>query len=181
MPTPAPADGPLVSSHTSSPNHAHGRHCAYCPLPLTESPNIATTIRPRTPGPGRHSALGVSLGLRSGKANRSPILSALPAALGVGTPARDGMFGMGSEQNDDLFLMTVDEVFGLTAVDWAVLGPIQPGEVRSGDFVEVVRGQEAVATAHVVRENITEKRALILRDLIASLPKPGDTIRVRRS
>lgn len=88
---------------------------------------------------------------------------------------------MGSEQNDELFLMTVDDVFGLTAVDWAVLGPIHPGEVRSGEFVEVVRGQEAVATAQFVRENITEKRALILRDLIGSLPKPGDTIRVRRS
>jgi translation elongation factor EF-Tu-like GTPase len=91
------------------------------------------------------------------------------------------MFGMGSEQNDELFLMAVDDVFGLTAVHLSVLGPIQPGDVRSGDFVEVVRGQEAVATAQVVRENITEKRALILRDLIGDLPKPGDTIRVRRS
>ena len=96
---------------------------------------------------------------------------------------RDGMFGVGTEQIDDRFLLTVDDVFSLTGRGTAVIGPIRSGSIRSGDHVEVLHEGRVVATAHVVVEMITDRLresnsiAIVLKDLTGDFPQPGDAIR----
>lgn len=97
------------------------------------------------------------------------------------------MFGVVSDQNDEPFLLTVDDVFNLTGRGTAVIGPIQSGSVASGDQVEVVHDDEVVGTAIAIVEMPTDRLtasgsiALVLRDLAGEDPLSGDAIRRRRS
>jgi translation elongation factor EF-Tu-like GTPase len=94
---------------------------------------------------------------------------------------------VGSEQNDEPFFLTVDDVFDLTGRGRAVIGPIGSGSIRSGDQIEVVHDDEVVATANATVEMPTGRMiasnsiALVLRDLIGESPRPGDVIRHRHS
>lgn len=118
---------------------------------------------------------------RSGR--RSPSLGAWSERPADRSWARDGMFGVDSEQNDERFLLTVDDVFDITGRGRAVIGPIESGSIRSGDQIEVVHHDEVVATANAIVEMPTGRMiasnsvALVLRDLTGESPQPGDVIR----
>lgn len=80
-------------------------------------------------------------------------------------------------------MLTVIEVFRLAGRGTAVVGCIESGVLESGQTVEILDGEELVATARANVEMIASRQAapgvisLLLSDLDASLPSSGHTIR----
>ena len=96
------------------------------------------------------------------------------------------MFGVNSEQNDQQFLFSVEEVFHLAGRNGTtVVGAISSGMISSGTRVQVFRDGEAVATATAFvdftcsREpRPIEKYSLLLTELNGADAQSGDEVRL---
>ena len=92
------------------------------------------------------------------------------------------MFGVPPDPAQSDFLMSVDDVFHLKGRGIAVVGLVRSGVLRSGERVEVWRGDQLATTAEAFVELIGARRppnglALLLRDLDGESPQPGDEVR----
>jgi translation elongation factor EF-Tu-like GTPase len=92
------------------------------------------------------------------------------------------MFGVDSEQSDEVFLLTVEEVFHLDVrAGTTVVGPIESGVITTGDQVEVWREGKVIASATACLDfNCSggERWSLLLIRITGSKVKTGDEIRV---
>ena len=115
-----------------------------------------------------------------------PIPRSLPSQLSPMGRTRDGMFGVRSEQNDEPFLMSVDDVFHLSGrKGTTVVGVIASGIVRTGDRVELWRNDEIVATAKATVDLVcsrdvrpVQRSSLTLSELAGSDAQTGDEVRL---
>ena len=90
---------------------------------------------------------------------------------------------MSTEPVGEDFVLSVLDVFDLTDLGVVVVGPIESGVARTGDLLELTRGDRVVATATAQVELINARRAdprsiaLVLLDLDGERPLVGDVVR----
>jgi translation elongation factor EF-Tu-like GTPase len=96
----------------------------------------------------------------------------------------DGMIGVRSEQKDEPFLMSIDEVFHLSGRNGTtVVGPIVSGIVKNGDSVGLWRKGELVATANATvdlvcsRDIRPQRSSLTFSEIAGSDAQTGDEVR----
>ena len=110
----------------------------------------------------------------------------LPNRLAPTGSTRDGMFGVRSEQKDEPFLMSVDDVFHLSGRNGTtVVGLIASGIVGTGDRVELWRNGELVATAKATIDLVcsrdirpVQRSSITLSEIAGSDAQIGDEVRL---